>query len=175
MPSEEPFVPSDKTHDYHLVSSFVIKPTAPLLNQDLLSLYSLTDLADSVARFNADGSKGVKLRKSYKGHVMDLPGKHQIPKERNLSGIIFQPTKVEQGMPPVVIKKFSAEEGQKTLLRALQFQKTNAHEGIPGFDVAELAMDDSMLNGVGVAGMDSDLKKRKKLGGYPEESKRVHV
>jgi hypothetical protein len=41
------------------------------LKQDLYAMYGLNDLAKSVARTKPDGSKAVKLRKTYKNHIKD--------------------------------------------------------------------------------------------------------
>ncbi|RKF78994.1 Mediator of RNA polymerase II transcription subunit 19 [Golovinomyces cichoracearum] len=44
------------------------------LTQDLFALYGLENISKSVARTNPDGSKGVRLRKTYKNHIKD----HQL-------------------------------------------------------------------------------------------------
>lgn len=41
---------------------------------NLISVYGLNDIAQQVARFNDDGSRGVKLRKSYKNQISDVSG-----------------------------------------------------------------------------------------------------
>lgn len=41
------------------------------MKQDLYTLYGLNDIARSVARTKPDGSKAVKLRKTYKNHIKD--------------------------------------------------------------------------------------------------------
>lgn len=43
----------------------------PPLSQDLFERYNLTEIAKTVARTKDDGSKGVKLRKTYKNHIKD--------------------------------------------------------------------------------------------------------
>lgn len=48
-----------------------IQHARPDLKQDMFALYSLEDIAKSIARTNPDGSKGVKLRKTYKNHIKD--------------------------------------------------------------------------------------------------------
>lgn len=47
------------------------KARLPPLTEDLFERYGLTDLAKSVAREHPDGSKAVKLRKTYKNHLKD--------------------------------------------------------------------------------------------------------
>jgi mediator of RNA polymerase II transcription subunit 19 len=99
-------------------------------------LYNLDGIAESVARLNADGTKGVKLRKSYKAHVADLLGKHSdIPTERSISPIVFAPDK--EGAP-TRIEKFEPT----MLMYNIGFDKS-PDTGIPGFDPANLAMGDS--------------------------------
>ena len=41
------------------------------MREDLFDRYNLYGIAATVARNNPDGSKGVKLRKTYKNHIMD--------------------------------------------------------------------------------------------------------
>lgn len=41
---------------------------------NLIDVYGLNDIAQQVARFNPDGSRGVKLRKSYKNQISDVSG-----------------------------------------------------------------------------------------------------
>jgi len=55
----------------YLVCKTPIKHAYPDLKQDMFALYNLEDIAKSVARTNPDGSKGVKLRKTYKNHIKD--------------------------------------------------------------------------------------------------------
>lgn len=91
-------------HDDSALPSYYyyIDPTAPVYpNQqpnpldDLISVYGLTDLSKQVTRTNPDGTKAVKLRKSYKNQIQDLSGKFSIiPTRENgrggdLSQIVF--------------------------------------------------------------------------------------
>ncbi|AQZ15444.1 ROX3 (YBL093C) [Zygosaccharomyces parabailii] len=63
---------------------------------DLISVYGLQDLSQQVARTNQDGTKAIKLRKSYKNQIQDLSGKFTtIPTRENgkggeISHILFQ-------------------------------------------------------------------------------------
>jgi len=64
----------------------------PDLKQDLYALYGLNDIAKSVARTKPDGSKGVKLRKTYKNHIKDhgLSGSFDsVKKEMDASDTLF--------------------------------------------------------------------------------------
>lgn len=77
-------------------SSPVYQPQQPNPLDDLISVYGLEDLSRQVARTNPDGTKAVKLRKSYKNQINDLSGKFSsIPTKENTNGgeisrIIFQ-------------------------------------------------------------------------------------
>ncbi|AET40978.1 Rox3p Ecym_7128 [Eremothecium cymbalariae DBVPG len=84
---------------------------------DLISVYGLQDISRQVARTNPDGTKAVKLRKSYKNQIQDLSGKFSvIPSRENGRGgevtpIVFQP--INTDMVPQMRKengKFSQEE-----------------------------------------------------------------
>ena len=73
-------------------------PHGPDLKQDLFEVYSLLDLAKSVARWNPDGSKAVKLRKSYRSHLKKhvLPGdfgeiKKEIDAPDSLYAMMMEP------------------------------------------------------------------------------------
>ncbi|KAH3902560.1 related to Mediator of RNA polymerase II transcription subunit 19 [Saccharomycodes ludwigii] len=46
-------------------------PPQPNPMEDLISLYGLNDIADKVVRYNSDGSRAIKLRKSYKNQISD--------------------------------------------------------------------------------------------------------
>lgn len=54
---------------------------------DLITIYGLEEVARQVARTNADGTKAVKLRKSYKNQIQDLSGRFiTIPSRENGKG-----------------------------------------------------------------------------------------
>jgi hypothetical protein len=53
-------------------------PSQPSGSQDLISLYSLTPLSNAVARFDPITGQKNGMRKSYLGHIKDLPGKNII-------------------------------------------------------------------------------------------------
>ncbi|XBW37847.1 hypothetical protein QEN19_003423 [Hanseniaspora menglaensis] len=52
----------------------MFKEPQPNPMENLLNMYQLNDIAKQVARYNEDGSRGVKLRKSYKNQVSDIAG-----------------------------------------------------------------------------------------------------
>ncbi|SZF06369.1 unnamed protein product [Blumeria hordei] len=67
-------------------------PAIPDLKEDLFEMYGLEAIAKSVARTNPDGSKGVKLRKTYKNHIKDhqLSGNFDsIKKEMDASDTLY--------------------------------------------------------------------------------------
>lgn len=55
-------------------------PLFPRPTTSIFPLYNLTSIAESVARQDPVTGAKKKLRKSYKGKIMDLPGKPEIPK-----------------------------------------------------------------------------------------------
>lgn len=119
----------------------------PSLHDDMIRMYKVDELADALARTKPDGSKGVKLRKSYKSHIADLPGKHTIPTEdKSFTHIALMPDNPDFTKPK--IEPFSLDY----LDRVINFEKTGSN-GIPGFDSNRLAL----------TNIDpSDLKKDKK-------------
>ncbi|AMD20470.1 HDL274Wp [Eremothecium sinecaudum] len=72
------------------------EPQQPNPLDDLISVYGLQDISRQVARTNPDGTKAVKLRKSFKNQIQDLSGKFSvIPSRANgkggeISSIVFQ-------------------------------------------------------------------------------------
>ncbi|KAH3665255.1 hypothetical protein OGATHE_004070 [Ogataea polymorpha] len=95
-------------------------------------------------------SVGVKLRKSYKNHIADLPGKHAIPTERTLSPIVFRPENPDLG--DFQLKQYPLEQ----LKSLFSFEKSSVN-GVPGFDSSKLAIDS----------FDSSAKKERKRKGTP--------
>lgn len=142
---------------------------SPSPMDNLLSLYGLEPIAKSLARNNPDGSKGVKLRKSYKNHIQDLPGKHQISGQKPIPPGLLDPMSVQS---PDMIKEIDTE----LLNNALRFEKTSIN-GIPGFNIADLAINDQQMLMRGDDGVDGDdykknKRKKKQLNG---EVKRQHT
>ena len=67
------------------------RASRPSAAQDLVSLYSLTPLANAVARFDPVTGKKNTMRKSYQGHIKDLPGKNIIKPDSVIREIIRVP------------------------------------------------------------------------------------
>ncbi|KAI5956820.1 ROX3 [Candida jiufengensis] len=179
MSKEEP----NSLDNFYLIDQTKIyKPSNPTPLKNLLHQYQLLDLAQSLSRTNPDGSKNVKLRKSYKAHIQDLPGKHSIPqpisKQQQID--LFQSLR-----DPLLSQKPNIPELDLTLLnKALKFDKTPIN-GIPGFNVIDLAIndqsslmrgefyDDDYNNGEGSDDRNKKRKKNKQGGG--NEFKKQHV
>ena len=60
--------------------SLAYAPLYPQPTTNIFPLYNLTSIAESVARQDPVTGAKKKLRKSYKGKIMDLPGRPEIPK-----------------------------------------------------------------------------------------------
>lgn len=81
---------------YYVDPEVTYVPQQPNPLDDLISVYDLGDIANQVARTNDDGSKAVKLRKSYKNQISDISGKFAtIPTRENgkggeIANILFQ-------------------------------------------------------------------------------------
>ncbi|CAR22042.1 Mediator of RNA polymerase II transcription subunit 19 [Lachancea thermotolerans] len=81
---------------YYVDPATVYQAQEPNPLEDLISVYGLQDLSRQVARTNPDGSKAVKLRKSYKNQISDLSAKFSvIPTRENgkggdISHMLFQ-------------------------------------------------------------------------------------
>ncbi|GEQ69338.1 hypothetical protein JCM33374_g3009 [Metschnikowia sp. JCM 33374] len=127
------------------------KPS-PLAN--LLAMYDLESIASSLERTKPDGSKGVKLRKSYKNHIQDLKGKHPIPPSKPVNGQLLDPELPKQ---PDVISEFNPE----LLSAALKFDKTPIN-GIPGFAPSDLALSDQAGSTRGDDNAETEEAKRKR-------------
>ncbi|GME91107.1 unnamed protein product [[Candida] boidinii] len=124
-----------KENYYYIDSNKQYDTISPSFRSDIIRLYGLVGISDSLARNNPDGSKGVKLRKSYKNHIADLTGKHTIPTERNLSPVVFGPPREEINpeIQPIDVNE---------LINCFNFEKTPI-TGIPGFDSSRLALEDN--------------------------------
>ena len=89
----EEFAPS---YYYYVEPEMGYQPQQPNPMEDLITVYHLDDISRLVARTNEDGTKAVKLRKSYKNQITDLSGKFSsIPNRENRKGgeiahILFQ-------------------------------------------------------------------------------------
>ncbi|KAK6203377.1 mediator of RNA polymerase II transcription subunit 19 [Scheffersomyces amazonensis] len=165
---------NDSSAELYLINTNqVYKRTHPSPLDNLLSMYGLEPIAKSLARSNPDGSKGVKLRKSYKNHISDLPGKHQIAPGKQIPGSILDPT-ISQA--PDIIRELDPE----LLSRALKFEKTSIN-GIAGFNTADLAINDqnNLMRGDDMSENDEygskKGKRKKKVQANGGDIKRPHI
>lgn len=151
---------------YYYVGSKEHTPLDPSLRTDVIRTYGLLDLAEALSRTKPDGSKGVKLRKSYKNHIADLPGKYTIPTDRTLSPIVCAPDNPD--IPDPEIKPLDTH-----YLESLLNLEKSSINGVPGFDASLLALDS-------VGSLPPERKKRKpsptpSTSPAPRETKRRHV
>lgn len=174
---DEQTIPS---YYYYVDPEVSYQPQRPNPLDDLISVYGLQDLSQQVARTNSDGSKAIKLRKSYKNQISELSGKFStIPTRENgkggeISHILFQnnpdmmnQVRREPGMTPeqyhaAMINRdsalFEAPNMDWNMCRSVlsQFERSYPTEfqNQMGFQVDDLAFD---LDGTGKA----NSKKRK--------------
>ncbi|CAH2352217.1 mediator of RNA polymerase II transcription subunit 19 [[Candida] railenensis] len=171
MSSESLEQSSDDVYLINRDQKYAKSNPTPLDN--LLSLYGLEPITKSVARVNPDGSKGVKVRKSYKNHIQDLPGKHQIPNSKPIPMAILDPN---LSQTPSIIKQLDP----KLLDQALKFEKTSLN-GIPGFNTADLAINDQqvLMRGDDMSETDEygnkKNKRKKKVQANGSGVKRQHI
>lgn len=108
---------------------------APTGRVSLLDIYGLREFANSVARQDPESGAKRKLRKSYKNHIADLPGKQPIPGQGET-----QWTLIDAAMCPAphnlddCLKRLEFSDDQ---LAKLKLQKSAAP--IPNFDPKLLA------------------------------------
>jgi mediator of RNA polymerase II transcription subunit 19, fungi type len=170
MPASVPVKP-DTSHYYFVNYNEEFPPLQPSLFDDVIRLYGIDELAKSLARTKPDGSKGVKLRKSYKSHVADLPGKHAIPiEDKSFAHIALMPDNPDFTKPE--IKPFSMEY----LGKVIDLEKSGPN-GVPGFDASKLA-----LSGLDITDGKREKKRKAVVAspGQPQpalqpEAKRRHV
>ncbi|CDO94395.1 unnamed protein product [Kluyveromyces dobzhanskii CBS 2104] len=154
------------------------EPQQPNPVDDLITVYGLEDMARQVARTNTDGTKAVKLRKSYKNQIQDLSGRFlTIPSRENgkggeVSHIIFQnnpdmmnQAKLVEGMSESEYRQammsrdtelFESPQMDWDMCSTVIGQLMKSHPAEfknSGFDVDDLAFD---LNGTG-----TKIKKRR--------------
>lgn len=143
----------------------------PSGKDNLIELYHLTELANSVARQDPVTGAKRKLRKSYKNHIADLPGKHTIPTRGETAWSLVElanmPAPARVDMPDL----------DADLLNNLRFEKAPA-TGVPGFDPKLLATatpqnGDIYAYSAAPSPADrKDRKKRKEAGPLPAEKRR---
>lgn len=166
---------------YYVDPEVTYQAQRPSPLDDLISVYRLQDLSQQVARTNTDGTKAIKLRKSYKNQIAELSGKFgTIPTRENgkggdISHILFQNNPdmmnqvyMESGMTPeqwrmAMINRDSALFDQpnmdwnmcRSVLSQFERSYPSEFQNQQGFQVDDLAFD---LDGTGKS---SNVKKRK--------------
>ncbi|RPB27899.1 Rox3-domain-containing protein [Terfezia boudieri ATCC MYA-4762] len=160
VPTLQEILEQTDVHPLHLLCQRTYKPLFPRPTTSIFPIYNLTSIAESVARQDPVTGAKKKLRKSYKGKIMDLPGKPEIPKavprpvegDLGLEGAAPPPKNRNMGLlemlewpeeewraQKVIGKDLHAPLPQDALRRAL----TMATGPIPGFDPSSLGLDDN--------------------------------
>ncbi|RPB13312.1 Rox3-domain-containing protein, partial [Morchella conica CCBAS932] len=158
IPSEHEVLSQPDVSTYYLVCPKPHEPSYPDLTDNLLALYGLRPIADSVARFNpATGVKN-KLRKSYKGFINDLPGKNIVvtkasqtdpnsagdaagdANKMDLLGTLLMWPEEEWYNQNVHGKELSKGLDMNKLRKGLNMTKGD----IPGFDASILGLEDEL-------------------------------
>ncbi|OLL23167.1 Mediator of RNA polymerase II transcription subunit 19 [Neolecta irregularis DAH-3] len=103
-------------------------PAEPAPASDLLARYALHSLARQASRVDPQGLRK-KLRKSYKGHIADLPGRNDIPRDAFLRDLLAR--------PDALFDSVSLDPG---LVNIANF--TFIAGPVPGFDSSLLGLDD---------------------------------
>lgn len=151
---------------------------SPSGTMDLIVTYELKELASLVARQDPATGQKRKLRKSYKNHISDLPGKHLVPNQGetpwSLVNLALQ--------PPIGPSQELTRPIKPSLLKALKFERS-AGNGVPGFDPKLLATpgvvhgDSSVGYGSPVAQSPEERKEKKRKKDtqsvIPEKRRRV--
>lgn len=115
--------------------NYSIQQPNPL--DDLISVYQLTDLSRQVARTNMDGTKAIKLRKSYKNQISDLSGKFSvIPTRENGKGGELAPVMFNnnQDMMNQVHRPNGMKEDDETWREMLMNRDEKLFQGNAGID-----------------------------------------
>ncbi|KAK9362038.1 mediator complex, subunit Med19 [Lipomyces starkeyi] len=99
---------------------------------NLIPLFGLSTIQASVARTDPVTGAKRKLRKSYKGHIADLPGKNEIPTEHYILRLVHAPPPD----PPVPIDR----PLDQALLESVFSMDKTPESGVAGFDAAVLGV-----------------------------------
>ncbi|KAK9385304.1 mediator complex, subunit Med19 [Lipomyces mesembrius] len=99
---------------------------------NLIPLFGLSTIQASVARTDPVTGAKRKLRKSYKGHIADLPGKNEIPTEHYILRLVHAPPPD----PPVPIHRPLDE----ALLESVFSMDKTPESGVAGFDAGVLGV-----------------------------------
>ncbi|KAK9235291.1 mediator complex, subunit Med19 [Lipomyces kononenkoae] len=108
--------------------------TQPQLSatQNLMPIFGLTTVQQSVARSDPVTGAKRKLRKSYKGHIADLPGKNEIPTDHFILSLVHAPPPD----PPVPID----QPLDRALLETVFTMDKTPETGVAGFDASVLGL-----------------------------------
>ncbi|ODV62700.1 Rox3p [Ascoidea rubescens DSM 1968] len=154
-------MPSDESSDIGLYyvdfnRNFQKCNACPLDN--LIESFGLSDIAASVARTKPNGEKAVKLRKSYKSHINDLPYKHTIKSDNILESIALRED-ITLGLND--LSNFIKPIDRDLVSRALNFKKT------PKDSLNDIEIEDLQFKTI----VDFDKKslKRKQKNGYTND------
>jgi len=107
----------------------------PSGKQSLLDLYELRSFANSVARQDPQTGAKRKLRKSYKNHIADLPGKHPVPGPGETAWSLFDAA--IRPAPQSATEAVKSLDFAPDILAKLKFQKSTTP--LPSFDPKLLA------------------------------------
>ena len=165
---------------YYINPDTIYEPQQPNPLDDLISVYGLNDISRQVARTNLDGSKAVKLRKSYKNQIADISGRFTtIPTRENgkggeISSVLFNnanmgdavavvPNALDWDLCEDVVSQF--EKSYPT-----EFQNSAAAPG--GFQIEDLAFD---MEGNPPVGVGVGLGSAGSVGGKLNNSKKRKI
>ncbi|KAK9452144.1 Rox3 mediator complex subunit-domain-containing protein [Limtongia smithiae] len=131
----------------HLAPCTHYDTPTPSASANLIPLFGLSAIAASVARQDPVTGAKRKLRKSYKGHIAEFPGKNEIPTEHYLLRLIYAPT-ANDPPPPLGVAPGGTSAAppvpelhlDKQLLDSIFAMEKTPYSGIPGFDPAALGI-----------------------------------
>lgn len=134
--------------------------SATTASKSLIDIYGLRDFANSVARQDPISGAKRKLRKSYKNHIGDLPGRHPIPAGQeskwSLMSLAFMPPSNDaQNIPQSMISHLKIIPGP-----------------LPNFDTSQLAAPSPPPSESPAASSDKRDKRKRKESSFGIEKRR---
>ncbi|KAK9453303.1 Rox3 mediator complex subunit-domain-containing protein [Dipodascopsis uninucleata] len=155
--------------DLYLEPSRNYEEPLPCGNKNLIKVYDLENIAASVARTDPVTGAKKKLRKSYKGHIVDLPGKNEIPTEHYLLRLIYAP----DAQNPISVDK----PMDSHLLENVFTMDKTPDSGVAGFDATLLGIAPIVKKekggattvGESSAGEDRSRRRSKRKSGQDED------
>ncbi|GAO52856.1 hypothetical protein SAICODRAFT_32347 [Saitoella complicata NRRL Y-17804] len=147
----------------YTVNNRDLPPANPSPSANLIHLYGLEDVIRRVSKFDQYGNKNPnKLRKSWKGHIVDIPGKNTPPQQKDfLRGLLARP---EEGLRSI--------KGAEMPVGFFESRVKLLPGPIPEFDSAAWGMDDldgvedGNANGNVSEGSAAERRKKKKKRDY---------